>query len=79
MRSFGVTSEFISRGYVPNSQTVKRFMIYREVNVAAFSVCFKQLPLNIKQKFEFLYPFSVNKPADFHDTSFSGSLSLIKV
>ena len=53
--------------------------------------CFKQLPLNIKQKFEFLYnlidgerllsvvvvvSFSIDKPLDFHHTSFSVSPSL---
>ena len=49
--------------------------------------CSKQLPLNIKQKYEFLYhfvdrervlsvvvgvvSFSVNKPLEFHHTTFS--------
>ena len=57
--------------------------------------CFKKLPLSIKQKFEFLYnyiggkrlssvvvgteTFLVNKPLDFHYTTFSVSRSLSKV
>ena len=56
---------------------------------------FKKLPLNIKQKFEFSYHliggegllsivvgvvrFSAEKYLDFHDTTFSVSLSLFKV
>ena len=52
-----------------------------------FFFCSKQLPLNIKQKYEFLYhfvdrervlsvvvgvvSFSVNKPLEFHHTTFS--------
>ena len=58
-------------------------------------VFFKQLPLNIKQKFQFLYHlnggerllsvvvgvvrFSAGKPLDFRDTTFSVSPSLFKV
>ena len=61
---------------------------------AAF-LCFKQLNLNIKQMFEFLFhlidgerllsevmgvsSFLVEKPLDFHDTTFSVLLSLFKV
>ena len=57
--------------------------------------CFKQLPLNTKQKFEFLYHlidgerllpavvgvviFSADKPLDVHDTFFPVSPSLFKV
>ena len=57
--------------------------------------CFKQLPLNTKQKFEFRYhlidgekllsavlvvvSFSADKPLDFHDTIFSALRSLFKV
>ena len=57
--------------------------------------CFKQLPLNIKQKFEFSYHlihgekllsvvvrvvrFSAEKPLDFCDTTFSVSPSIFKV
>ena len=56
--------------------------------------CFKQLPLNIKQKFEFLYHlidgekllsvvvgvvrFSADKTLDFHDTTFSVIPDLFK-
>ena len=55
---------------------------------------FKELPLNIKQKFEFschlidgkrllsvvvgAVRFSADKPLDFHDTTFSVSFSLFK-
>ena len=61
---------------------------------AAF-LCFKQLNLNIKQMFEFLFhlidgerllsfmvgvvSFSFDKPSDFHDTTCSASPSLFKV
>ena len=57
--------------------------------------CFKQLPLNIKQNFEFPYQlidgerllsvvvgvvnFSFDKPSSFHGTLFSVSPSLFKV
>ena len=57
--------------------------------------CFKQLPLNIKQKFGFSYhlidgerllsvvigveSFLTDKPLDFHDTTFSVSPSSFKV
>ena len=56
--------------------------------------CFKQLPLNIEQNFEFSYQsidgkrilsvvvrilkLSSDKPSDFHDTNFSVLLSLFK-
>ena len=56
---------------------------------------FKQLPLNIKQKFEFLFDlidgerllsvvvgvvsFLADKPLDFYDTTFSVLPSLFKV
>ena len=56
--------------------------------------CFKQLPLDTKQKFEFLYHlidgerllsvvvglviFSADKPLDFNNTIFSVLLSLFK-
>ena len=58
-------------------------------------VCFKQLSLNTKQKFELLYHlingerllsvvvgvvcFLADKPLDFHDTNFSVSFTLFKV
>ena len=67
--------------------------MFERVKVAIF--CFKQLPLNIKQKFEFSYhlidgerlllvvvgvvSFSADKPLDFHDTTFLVSPSLFKV
>ena len=66
-------------------------MIFGGVKIAFF--CFKQLPLNIKQKSEFSYclidgerllsvvvkeNFSVNKILDFHDTAFSVTHSLFK-
>ena len=57
--------------------------------------CFKQLPLNTKEKVKSLYhsidgerllplvvavvSFSAGKPLDFHDTTFSVSPSLFKV
>ena len=57
--------------------------------------CFKQVPLNIKEKFDFLYYLIheerlllvvkvvvnslVDKPSDFHDTTSSVSPSLFKV
>ena len=57
--------------------------------------CFDQLPLNTKQKCEFLYhlidggklssivvgvvSFSADKPLDFHDTTFSVSPSFLNV
>ena len=57
--------------------------------------CFKQSPLNTKQKFEFSYHFidgerllsvlvgvlrfSADKPLDFHDKIFSSSRSPFKV
>ena len=63
--------------------------------VWVFFVCFKQLPLNTKQKFEFPYSlidgerllslvvgvvsFLVDKALDFHNTNFSVSPSLFKV
>ena len=63
--------------------------------VQAALLCFKQLNLNIKQKFEFLFhiidgerllsfmvgvvSFSFDKPSDFHDTTCSVSPSLFKV
>ena len=62
------------------------------VNVAL--LCFKQFPLNIKQKFESPYhliygerllsvvvgvvSFLVEKPLDFHDTAFTVSSCLLK-
>ena len=69
------------------------FIVLGEVKVAFF--CFKQVPLHIKQKFEFLchlvdggrllsvvvgvVSFSSDKTLDFHDTTFSVSPSLFKV
>ena len=57
--------------------------------------CFNQLPLNTKQKYEFLYhlidgeklssivvgvvSFSADKPLDFHDATFSVSPSFLNV
>ena len=71
----------------------RRFIISGKVKVALF--CFKQLPLNIEQKFEFVYyskknkkqlsvvvgavRFSADNPSNFYDTTFSVSPSLIKV
>ena len=51
-QSFQVKSEFEFYDHVSNSQTIKEF-IFGGVQVAFF--CFKQFPLNIKQKFEFSY------------------------
>ena len=72
---------------------VKKFIIFGGVKIAF--ICFKQLPLNIKQKLEFWYhlidgerllsaeveavSFSVNKPSHFNDTTFLESPSLLKV
>ena len=49
-------------------------------------IFFKQLPLRIKQKFEYLFhvgvgvlSFSADKPLDFHDTTFSVSPNLFKL
>ena len=74
-------------------ESILILVIFGGVKVTFF--CFKQLPLNIKQKFEFSYhlidrerlisvvvgvvSFSVDKPLDFHDTTFSVSPNLIEV
>ena len=50
-QSFKVKSEFKYRNHVSDSSTTKAFTIFGGVKVTFF--CFKQLPLNIKQKFEF--------------------------
>ena len=71
---------------------MKKNILFGGVKVV--SLCFKQLPLNIKQKFESLYhlidgerllsilvgvvSFSVYKPLDFHDTTFQYRLVFLK-
>ena len=71
------------------------YLIHKQrKNILSF-FCFKQLPLNTKQKFEFachlivgerllsvvvgVVSFSTEKPLDFHDTIFSVSPSLFKL
>ena len=71
-------------------------LIYKQLKkIFHLFLCFEQLPLNIKQKFEFPYhlndgerllsvvegvvSFSVDKPLDIDDTTFSVSPSLFKV
>ena len=51
--SFKVKSEFKYRDHVPHSKIIKKFILFGELKAVFF--CFKQLHLNIKQKFEFLY------------------------
>ena len=70
-------------------------LIYKQLKkIFHLFLCFEQLPLNIKQKFEFPYhlndgerllsvvegvvSFSVDKPLDIGDTTFSVSPSLFK-
>ena len=53
-QSFKVKSEFKSRDHVSNSYTII-FLIFTGEKAAFFR--FKQLPLNVKQKSEFLYHF----------------------
>ena len=78
--------------YLIHKQYIKLFS-KEEYQLRFF--CFKQLPLNIEQKFEFLYhliygerllsvvvgvvDFSADQPLDFHDTTFSVSPSLFKI
>ena len=71
----------------------KKIIIFGGVKVVFF--CLKQIPLKIIEKFKFSYHlidgeglllvvvgvaiFSVDKPLDFHDTTFSVSASLLKL
>ena len=71
---------------------MERFIVFEGVKVTFY--CFKQLPLNIKQKFEFSchlidgerilsvvvggLTFSVGKPLDFHSTTFQYCLVFLK-
>ena len=81
-QSSKVKSEFKSLNHVSNFLNNKGIILFGGVNVA--SLCFKKLPLNIKQKCDSMYhlidgekvlpvvvrivSFSVHKPLDFHDT-----------
>ena len=70
------------------------YLVHKHKKIMITFFCFKQLPLNIKQKFKFLYHlidgekllsvvvgvvrFSADKTLDFHDTPFSVIPGLFK-
>ena len=92
-RRFKVKSEFKSLYLI--YKKYRKFIIFGGLKVAFFFFLFTQLPLNIKQKFEFfdhlidgerllsvvveVVSFLVNNPLDFHDKTFSVSPSLFPV
>ena len=92
-RPFKVKSEFKSLYLI--YKKYRKFIIFGGLKVAFFFFFFKQLPLNIKKKFEFfdhmidgerllsvaveVVSFLVNNPLHFHDKTFSVSPSLFPV